>query len=522
MSGKRKKKNNITTGITINLTYDKQGLFYVMKKTPFKNLRALIDPTNSYNLRSNSANLLRQPNCQCPIEEERIAGIQKDYLENPDFWECNKEIIIGIIDKKRYIIDGQHRINAFANIWDDFQSDNTKQPKLNWDNENGDFVKMYYYNLKNMEELHKIFNFLNRDSFKNKIWVDMENSLNKINYQVLVDKFIEDLKNYILAFSSEEQKTIKYGYPFFSRIISKAKDGGSKYTLLEFRNKLIELKFFNGIKDSNEAIDLLFEFNNDYCYFYSSETINVNKFNHADRPAIKNKFFCGVKKCNFLEYIKYRLELIDNNKFNKEEKEKMKFYFNHIHQQNKNEKKKKKKIPKQLRNLVWDNQEPEKMNMICLCCNKIKLNCRSQEWHAGHIISEKNGGDTLVPNLTPICNECNKFMGADNWDVFVLKTYGIERLIDMNKICKNELIVSDEVKQKIKKYSEQNNEIKVSENHNLDSINTNESIVNDSNSEIELYSDEDKKDIIENVMKKEKEDKKEDKKEYKSWFNNFI
>ena len=89
MSGKRKKKNNITTGITINLTYDKQGLFYVMKKTPFKNLRALIDPTNSYNLRSNSANLLRQPNCQCPIEE-RIAGIQKDCY-NPDFLECNRD-----------------------------------------------------------------------------------------------------------------------------------------------------------------------------------------------------------------------------------------------------------------------------------------------------------------------------------------------------------------------------------------------------------------------------------------------
>ena len=27
--------------------------------------------------------------------------------------------------------------------------------------------------------------------------------------------------------------------------------------------------------------------------------INVNKFNHADRPAIKNKFFCGVKNVTF-------------------------------------------------------------------------------------------------------------------------------------------------------------------------------------------------------------------------------
>ena len=68
------------------------------------------------------------------------------------------------------------------------------------------------------------------------------NSLNKINYQVLVDKFIEDLKNYILAFSSEN-KNNQVWLSFFSRIISKAKDGGSKYTLLEFRNKLIELKF---------------------------------------------------------------------------------------------------------------------------------------------------------------------------------------------------------------------------------------------------------------------------------------
>ncbi len=505
MSGKRKKKNNITTGIRVKLIYDNQGSFKEMKRTPFKNLRALIDPTHQYNTRSNGINLLRQPNCQCPIEEERIAGIQKDYLERPDTWEFRKDIIIGIIDDKKYIIDGQHRINAFANIWDDFKSDNTKQPNLNWDSENGDFVKMYYYNLKNMEALHNIFSIINRDSYKNKIWVDMEDSLIKINYQVLVDKFIEDIKNYILSFSNSEHKTIKYGYPFFCEKISKAKDGGSKYTLMEFKNKLIEINFFKRIKNSNEAIDLLFEFNNDYCYFYSSETINVNKFNHADRPAIKNKFFCGVKKCNFLEYIKYRLELIDNNKFNKEEKEKMKFNFYHIHQQNKNEKKKKKKIPKQLRNLVWDNQEPEKMNMICLCCNDKKLNCRSQEWHAGHIISEKKGGDTLVSNLTPICNDCNRFMGADNWDVYVLKTYGIEKLINMNKKCKNELIVSDEVKQKIKKYFDQmtinSNDTKISENQ---TINTNEAIVNDSNS-----ADEDKNDIIDNLLKKENENPNE-------------
>ena len=36
-------------------------------------------------------------------------------------------------------------------------------------------------------------------------------------------------------------------------------------------------------------------------------------------------------------------------------------------------------------------------------------------WHCGHVISEKNGGETNIGNLRPICGSCNNSMGSMNW-----------------------------------------------------------------------------------------------------------
>ena len=37
-----------------------------------------------------------------------------------------------------------------------------------------------------------------------------------------------------------------------------------------------------------------------------------------------------------------------------------------------------------------------------------------ETWQAGHIVSEKNGGDTNVDNLKPSCQACNLAMGSQN------------------------------------------------------------------------------------------------------------
>ena len=75
-------------------------------------------------------------------------------------------------------------------------------------------------------------------------------------------------------------------------------------------------------------------------------------------------------------------------------------------------KKLRKSIPKTLRNKVWDTTiGKEKGVGDCFVCN---TNIDSKNFECGHIISVKEGGETTLENLKPICGCCNKSMGIQN------------------------------------------------------------------------------------------------------------
>ena len=40
-------------------------------------------------------------------------------------------------------------------------------------------------------------------------------------------------------------------------------------------------------------------------------------------------------------------------------------------------------------------------------------------FNCGHIIAEANGGELIVSNLKPICQNCNSSMGTKNMDDFM-------------------------------------------------------------------------------------------------------
>ena len=44
-------------------------------------------------------------------------------------------------------------------------------------------------------------------------------------------------------------------------------------------------------------------------------------------------------------------------------------------------------------------------------------------WHAGHIISEKDGGSTNIENLRPVCADCNLGMKTQNMIVYMKEHY---------------------------------------------------------------------------------------------------
>ena len=81
-------------------------------------------------------------------------------------------------------------------------------------------------------------------------------------------------------------------------------------------------------------------------------------------------------------------------------------------------KKKKKPISSTIKKLVWNtNIGEEKGKSKCLCCKSTEITQMS--FHCGHIIAESNGGDTIVSNLKPICQNCNSSMGSKDMNEFM-------------------------------------------------------------------------------------------------------
>ena len=79
------------------------------------------------------------------------------------------------------------------------------------------------------------------------------------------------------------------------------------------------------------------------------------------------------------------------------------------------------KISSAMRFNIWKKYIGDTIEGECLCCykNKITPFTNHNTFHAGHIISEKNGGKITIDNLLPICRDCNTNMFITHWDDYV-------------------------------------------------------------------------------------------------------
>lgn len=81
---------------------------------------------------------------------------------------------------------------------------------------------------------------------------------------------------------------------------------------------------------------------------------------------------------------------------------------------------KRKNIPKTVRDFLWNNHFGESLEGYCYVCkNRITYHT----FHAGHIISVKNGGSDNITNLEVICSSCNLSMGSKNLNEFKNKYF---------------------------------------------------------------------------------------------------
>ena len=78
----------------------------------------------------------------------------------------------------------------------------------------------------------------------------------------------------------------------------------------------------------------------------------------------------------------------------------------------------KKKVSATLKRLVWNTHVGEEIGKTkCLCCKSTDITQMS--FHCGHVTAEVNGGELIVSNLKPICQNCNSSMGTKNMNDFM-------------------------------------------------------------------------------------------------------
>jgi hypothetical protein len=95
------------------------------------------------------------------------------------------------------------------------------------------------------------------------------------------------------------------------------------------------------------------------------------------------------------------------------------FYLGYIFIKNENEQKRK-KIPTTVRHKLWRNSFVNSTNGLCYVC---KNDITIDNFHAGHIISVRNGGNDNIDNLKIVCPLCNLSMGIQNLEEFKKKYF---------------------------------------------------------------------------------------------------
>lgn len=100
------------------------------------------------------------------------------------------------------------------------------------------------------------------------------------------------------------------------------------------------------------------------------------------------------------------------------------------------------KIPSTVRHEVWKRYVSEIYRKgKCFCCRTSDI--EESNFDCGHVISRNNFGPISLQNLRPICGQCNRSMGTQNMDEFIV-AYGfwkspmnIKKKLSL-RVCKHE------------------------------------------------------------------------------------
>lgn len=309
---------------------------------------------------------IHKPCEQGSLNMDKIQGMINEYNMNPNLLRAKNTIVIGDLNETWYIIDGQHRLEMVKLLYE-------KNSNII------DELIFCWYRCNTENDMRLLFNSLNHDSTKNKFYIQ----LNEFE-QIKINEFMKKLKLYHNSFAKSKSKI------------------GNILTIEEVRDKLINCNFFrdNNKLNIEELYRLLIKYNDNYYEknnYQSLLTHNKESFYKPEWSHLENKFIIPLKRNNFFNWIN------DNS-------------IDTVHIL----KKGKKRISKRLKDQCWIKEFNNTEKAICPIPNcSIEIIKNSSGWHAGHVISEFNGGVTDISNLRPICEKCNLDMGSMNWNKYI-------------------------------------------------------------------------------------------------------
>ena len=327
------------------------------KRLTFKQVSKLLDE-----------NKLLTPPYQTDIDLDKVEQMVNSYISHPEYMIYKNKIVIAVVtdnaddSNKLYILDGQHRLEMARILYETYDI--------------VDYLNFCYFKIDSNKESKQLFKEINRDSHKNAKYIGLDEF--KESLYILLKKHLHEKYSH---YFSEKKSTLN-----------------KRYSLSEFVDKLVEINYISQFTEVLELIEDLESKNKkfnklvDYQEFYLE---SPEMFYKDEILNVKDGKIFSLLNNNFLDFL-MNSEIIPDHKF----------------------KNIKKNITPKTRLTVWKKYYEDNECIDCPfnkygCTNKI--NRYKNGFHCGHIISEFNGGKTIIENLRPVCFNCNIMMGTTNW-----------------------------------------------------------------------------------------------------------
>ena len=329
------------------------------------------------------------PNIQRIKDSNKIDDIinyQLNYFKERGIFNYLGTINIHFCDETKlyYLVDGQHRFESLKKMY----------------NEMGHNIDIFVeiVCVKTYEELKSNYNIIN----KNTPLPDFPESIDKLIPEKAAEYF--KLKYPTIWSKNSRSRRPHLYFNFFQEALGIITDK-------------LELN------DVNKLINIIEEYNQKLKNWNISEFPNSKDINESmKKKCEETNFYLGLFKHVSDEYAYKWVQTIIYNEKGMIIKEKKRNC--------------KKKIPQKIRIDSWNKFVGEDIKKApCICCRTKIID--SFDFQAGHIISEKNGGNISIDNIIPICSGCNQSMGIKNMGDFIKEYYPKNETFFINRDYSN-------------------------------------------------------------------------------------